>query len=154
MKSRLVILFLLGFFNAQSQAITFYPFTNFFSVSTNPEKIVWLDARFQMNSTSNALSTEVSPMISLSRRAYTSTYFGGGVKFNYLNSLGGIDVLEGYYINLGFRATPFEKKMKNAQIVFELSPFVGKNLNYGNFRANLGLGYVFRKKSRASSIAQ
>lgn len=133
--------------SAHSQAITYFPFTNFFSISTNPEKAIWLDTRFQLNSPSNSLSTEISPMISFARRTYSSMYFGGGVKFNYINTLAKLDVLEGYYINLGFRATPFEKKVRNVQLVFELSPFVGKNLNYGNFRANLGLGYIFRKRS-------
>jgi hypothetical protein len=147
-KQTLVLLMLIFSTKSFSQAITFYPFTNFLSFSTNPEKAVWLDARFQLNSSSNSLSTEISPMISFSRRTYSSMYFGGGVKFNYLNSYAKLDVLEGYYINLGFRATPFEKKMKNAQIVLELSPFVGKNLNYGNLRANLGIGYVFRKKQQ------
>ena len=145
---RLFIVFCLaGSFSARSQAITYFPFTSFLSFSTNPEKAVWLDTRFQLNSPSNSLSTEISPMISFARRSYSSMYFGGGVKFNYINTLAELDVLEGYYINLGFRATPFEKKVKNVQLVFELSPFVGKNLNYGNFRANLGLGYIFRRKT-------
>ena len=145
---RLFIVFcLVGSFSARSQAITYFPFTSFLSFSTNPEKAVWLDARFQLNSPSNSLSTEISPMISFARRTYSSMYFGGGVKFNPINTLAELDVLEGYYINLGFRATPFEKKVKNVQLVFELSPFVGKNLNYGNLRGNLGLGYIFRRKT-------
>jgi hypothetical protein len=134
--------------NLFGQAVTYYPFTSLLSFASDPTKGAFADIRFQMNSPSNSLSTEIAGNLGFSRRVYTSMYWGGGVKFNYLNSYADLDILEGYFMNIGFRATPFERKLKNAQIVLELSPFAGKNLNYGNFRANFGIGYVFRKTTK------
>ncbi len=134
----------------QAQAFSYYPFNSIFSVATNPNKVVWADFRFQMNSYFSSLSTEVSPMFNLNKSERARYYVGAGVKANFLNYLNP-DVskrspLEGYCLNAGVRASPFVK-IPRFQIIFELSPYANKTFDLGVFRANLGLGYVLGKKN-------
>lgn len=136
---------------SQAQAFTYYPFNSIFSIATNPNRAVWADFRFQMNSYFSSLSTEVSPMFNLNKSGEAKFYVGAGVKANFLNALNP-DVskqsaLEGYCFNAGVRTSPIEK-LPRFQIVFELSPYANKNFDLGVFRANLGLGYVFGKKKQ------
>jgi hypothetical protein len=136
---------------SQAQAFTYYPFNSIFSIATNPNRTVWADFRFQMNSYFSSLSTEVSPMFNLNKSGEAKFYVGAGVKANFLNALNP-DVskqsaLEGYCFNAGVRTSPIEK-LPRFQIVFELSPYANKNFDLGVFRANLGLGYVFGKKKQ------
>lgn len=135
----------------QAQTFTYYPFNSLFSVASNPNKTVWADFRFQMNSYISSLSTEISPMFNLNKSERAKFYVGAGVKANFLNYLNPDaskqSPLEGYFINTGVRASPFEK-LPRFQVVFELSPYANKNFDLGVFRANLGLGYVLGKKKQ------
>ena len=120
---------------SQAQAFTYYPFNSIFSIATNPNKAVWADFRFQMNSYFSSLSTEVSPMFNLNKSGEAKFYVGAGVKANFLNALNP-DVskqsaLEGYCFNAGVRTSPIEK-LPRFQIVFELSPYANKNFVHRN----------------------
>lgn len=136
---------------SQAQAFTYYPFNSIFSIATNPNKAVWADFRFQMNSYFSSLSTEVSPMFNLNKSERAKFYVGAGVKANFLNALNPDaskqSPLEGFCLNAGVRTSPIEK-LPRFQIVFELSPYANKNFDLGVFRANLGLGYVLGKKKQ------
>lgn len=136
---------------SHAQAFTYYPFNSIFSVATNPNKAVWVDFRFQMNSYFSSLSTEIAPMFNVNKSERAKFYIGAGVKANFLNYLNP-DVnkqspLEGYSLNVGVRTSPIQKLPK-LQLVFELSPYANKNFDLGIFRANLGLGYVLGKKKQ------
>ncbi len=151
MFKKLLLIFSLFVFtkNAHAQAFTYYPFNSIFSVATNPNKAVWADFRFQMNTYFSSLSTEISPMINLNKAERAKFYIGVGVKANFLNYLNTDkskqSPLEGYSLNVGVRTSPIQKLPK-FQLVFELSPYSNKNFDLGVFRANLGLGYVLGKK--------
>ena len=136
---------------SQAQAFTYYPFNSIFSVATNPNKVVWADFRFQMNSYFSSLSTEVSPMFNLNKSERAKFYVGAGVKANFLNALNPDaskqSPLEGYCLNAGVRTSPVQK-LPRLQVVFELSPYANKDFDLGVFRANLGLGYVLGKKKQ------
>lgn len=136
---------------SQAQAFTYYPFNSIFSVATNPNKVVWADFRFQMNSYFSSLSTEVSPMFNLNKSERAKFYIGAGVKANFLNALNPDaskqSPLEGYCLNAGVRTSPVQK-ISRLQVVFELSPYANKDFDLGVFRANLGLGYVLGKKKQ------
>lgn len=136
---------------SQAQAFTYYPFNSIFSIATNPNKVVWADFRFQMNSYFSSLSTEVSPMFNLNKSERAKFYIGAGVKANFLNALNPDaskqSPLEGYCLNAGVRASPVQK-LPRLQVVFELSPYANKDFDLGVFRANLGLGYVLGKKKQ------
>lgn len=137
--------------SAYSQAVTYYPFNSILSVSSNPNRSAWLDCRFQMNSYFSSLSTELVPMFNLSKKEKAKFYFGVGARFNFINYITQTDPekqkpLEGYSLNMGVRASPVPN-IQRLQVVFEVSPYANKNFDLGLFRANLGLGYVFGKKS-------
>ncbi|MDZ7935627.1 MAG: hypothetical protein U5M51_11850 [Emticicia sp.] len=72
---------------SHAQAFTYYPFNSVFSIATNPNKVVWADFRFQMNSYFSSLSTEVSPMFNLNKSERAKFYVGAGIKANFLNAL-------------------------------------------------------------------
>lgn len=150
-KSLLVVVFVFCAELSQAQAFTYYPFNSIFSVATNPNKQVWADFRFQMNSYFSSLSTEVSPMFNLNKNERAKFYVGAGLKVNFLNYLNTDATkqspLEGYFLNAGVRASPIIK-LPRFQVVFELSPYSNKNFDLGVFRANLGLGYVLGKKKQ------
>lgn len=138
--------------NCYSQALTYYPFNSILSIASNPNKPVWVDFRFQMNSYFSSLSTEISPMINLTKGEKAKLYIGAGIKANFLNYLNTDaqkrNPLEGYFLDLGVRVSPFEK-VPQFQGVFELSPYANKQFDLGIFRANLGIAYVFGKKKKA-----
>lgn len=137
--------------NCYSQAFTYYPFNSVFSIASNPNQPVWADFRFQMNSYFSSLSTEISPMVNVIKRDKAKYYVGAGVKANFLNYLNDDpqkrNPLEGYFMNLGVRVSPFSK-LPQFQGIFELSPYANKKFDLGVFRANLGIGYVFMKKKK------
>ncbi len=152
MLKRFLLIASLTFFiqSAYSQAVTYYPFNSVLSVSSNPNRAVWADFRFQMNSYFSSLSTEILPMFNISKGEKAKFYIGAGARFNFINLITQSDPekqkpLEGYSLNVGVRASPIAK-IPRLQIAFELSPYANKNFDLGLFRANLGLGYVFGKK--------
>ncbi|UTA67783.1 hypothetical protein [Emticicia sp. 21SJ11W-3] len=134
-----------------SQAFTYYPFNSVFSIASNPNQPVWADFRFQMNSYFSSLSTEISPMVNVIKHDKARFYVGAGLKANFLNYLNddpkNRNPLEGYFMNLGVRVSPFSK-MPQFQGIFELSPYANKKFDLGVFRANLGIGYVFMKRKK------
>ncbi len=148
MKKYLFLLLFTGSIHfVHAQAVTYYPFNSMLSVSSNPNKAFWTDFRFQMNSYFSSLSTEISPMVTFRQKERLKFYAGGGIKANFLNTLNPDEskrkILEGYFLNVGMRASPIEKLPK-FQLVFELSPYANSNFDLGVFRANLGIGYVLR----------
>lgn len=151
MKKRLFLLLITIFLSkiSYSQTFTYYPFNDIFSIASNVQKPVWVDFRMQTNSYFSALSTEISPMFNLNKNERAKFYMGVGSRFNFLNLLNDAtknrQPLEGYFICGGVRASPVAK-IPRLQVVFELSPYVSKKFDLGQFRANLGLGYILGKK--------
>jgi hypothetical protein len=134
----------LSYLSGSAQSIVYYPFNSLLGVSTNPDKNLWLDVKLQTNSYFSSLGTEISPEINLSHRPMAKIFAGAGLKLNYLNAVNNRNILEGFFLNTGLRATPFAKQ-KQIQIAFELSPYVAKKLDIGVFRSHLGIGYNFSR---------
>lgn len=133
-------------FAAFSQAsVAYYPFSSLFSVSTNPNKAVWLDGRMQFNTLFGSLSTTVAPMVNVSRKEFVNYYTGLGVRFNALNQLNDADILEGYSLHAGVRVAPIHS-LPNLRVAFELSPYARANFKSGVFYAHFGVAYQFLKK--------
>lgn len=133
---------------AFSQAsVGYYPFNSFglFTVSTNPDKLVWLDGRLQTNSLFEQLSTTFCPMINVSRTERVNYYVGPGIQVNALNAVNGDKILEGYSLHVGVRAAPVAS-LPNLRIAFELSPSARSNFKSGVFYSYLGLVWHFRKR--------
>lgn len=126
-------------------SVAYYPFNNLVSVSTNPGRVLWLDARVQTNTVFGSLSTTFCPLVNVARRTQANYYTGLGVRFNFLNGLDDRSVLEGYSLHVGVRVqVPFVPSLRAA---FELAPYSRKDFKTGNLQSFLGLAYQFRKKN-------
>ncbi|KAB7729294.1 hypothetical protein F5984_16825 [Rudanella paleaurantiibacter] len=146
MKSIALSLFLFCPFIAFGQAsVAYYPFNSFLSVSTNPNKPVWFDARVQTNTLFGSLSTTLAPMINVRQTTTANYYVGASARFNALNSLADTDVLEGYALHVGVRVVPLTI-LPNVRVAFELSPFARSNFKSGIFYSYLGVAYQFNKR--------
>ena len=126
--------------------VAYYPFNSILSVSTNADRPVWLDARFQTNTAFESLSTTLCPMVNVVRKEQVNYYVGLGVRFNALNGIDSRDVLEGYSLHVGVRAKiPF---IPNLRAAFEIAPYSRKDFKYGIMQTYLGLAYQFKKKAK------
>ena len=125
-------------------SVAYYPFNNVVSVSTNADRPVWLDARFQTNTVFESLGTTLCPMINVVRREQVNYYTGLGIRFNALNGLDSRSILEGYSLHFGARAkVPF---VPNLRAAVELAPYARRDFKYGVMQSYLGLVYQFSKK--------
>lgn len=127
--------------------MAYYPFGNnsFFSVSTNPNKAVWLDARVQTNTLFGSLATTLAPMVNVKQTTTANYYVGLSARFNALNSLTDANVMEGYGLHVGVRVVPLTI-LPNVRVAFELSPFARSNFKSGIFYSYLGVAYQFNKR--------
>ncbi|MEZ0540979.1 hypothetical protein [Fibrella arboris] len=149
MKHLAFLLFLALPATALCQAsVGYYPFNSFglFTVSTNPEKLVWLDGRLQTNSLFEQLSTTFCPMVNVRRTERVNYYVGPGIQINALNAVNGDKVLEGYSLHVGVRAAPVAS-LPNLRVAFELSPSARSNFKSGVFYSYLGLIWHFKKRA-------
>ncbi|MEZ0607654.1 hypothetical protein ACAW74_04010 [Fibrella sp. WM1] len=128
-------------------SVAYYPFNSFglFTVSTNPNNLVWLDARLQTNSIFEQLSTTFCPMVNVKRTERVNYYVGPGIRINALNAVNGDKVLENYSLHVGVRAAPVES-LPNLRVAFEISPSAAANFKSGIFYTYLGFAWQFRKK--------
>ena len=148
--SQMKLLLLLFFLPATAfcqASVAYYPFNSLalFTVSTNPDKPVWLDARLQTNSIFEGLSTTFCPMVNVSRTEQANYYVGGGIKLTALNAIDGGKVLDGYSLHFGVRVAPVVS-MPNLRVAFELSPSAAANFKSGVFYSYLGFVYHFKRK--------
>ncbi|GAA4417471.1 hypothetical protein GCM10023187_49900 [Nibrella viscosa] len=147
-KTALVVTILLyvNTISAFGQAsVAYYPFNSLFSVSTNPNRPLWVDARVQTNTLFGSLSTTLAPMITISRRQSAAYYAGLGVRFNALNTLVSARVLEGYSLHAGVRVAPVTT-LPNLRVAFEISPFSRRDFKSGILYSYLGVVYQFGRK--------
>ncbi|WP_428664198.1 hypothetical protein [Runella sp.] len=133
---------------ASAQSIGYYPWNGLLSVSTNPNKPVWLDVRLQTNTLFGSLSTEILPIVNLTRKENYQLYLGGGIRFNFIGVLANQtnNIVEGYSLNFGTRVAPF-KSVPNVRVAFELAPYVVRKFDSGVLKSNLGIIYTFGKKN-------
>jgi hypothetical protein len=138
------ILFLVLLYSSKSsaQSLVYYPFNSQLSISTNPQSVLWVDAKFRTNSYFSSLSTDLSPNISFKRKEKAVFYTGAGVRINYLNLVEKNSPLEGYIIHVGSRLMPF-KAYPKVQIAFELGPYISRKADLGVMNSLLGIGYNF-----------
>ena len=147
MKLRLFIFVLLscsGTLNAQV-AISYFPFESLLSVSSNTEKLLWVDYKLATNSFFSNLNMEISPKINIKRSEWVNYYTGIGIAFNPVNAFSDLAVTNGYFLDFGARIKPLAK-CRNVQVIFELSPYINKSFKSGNLRSRLGVAWNFNKK--------
>lgn len=142
---------LISYFSV-AQTISYYPFNSVLSVSSNPQNKIWFDGRLQTNSYFSALSTEIAPMFNINSNPKARLYAGIGFRFNFVNVIADYraEALEGYALNVGVRSAPIEKA-PNLQFIFELSPYVQKGFDIGQFRSQIGVGYSLGSGGRKNT---
>ena len=130
-------------------SVAYYPFNSrgLFTVSTNPDRLLWLDGRLQTNSIFEQLSTTFCGMVNVRRTERVNYYVGPGVQLNALNTLNGDRILEGYSLHVGVRAAPVTS-LHNLCVAFELSPTAQANFKSGVFYSYLGVAWHFRKRAQ------
>ena len=145
MKLLLLILFLPATAFCQA-SVAYYPFSGLVTVSTNPNKLVWLDARLQTN-TPFSLSTTFCPLINLRRTERANYYLGPSIRVNALNAIENNKILEGYALHVGVRVAPV-LSLPNLRVAFELSPSINTGFRFGLLSSYLGVAYQFNKRVR------
>lgn len=132
-------------------SVGYYPWNSLFTVSTNPNKILWLDTRVQTNSLFSGLSFDFLPMFNIKRGEVVRYYIGGGVRINPLVRISDpradLITVDGYSINFGARISPFPQN-RNIQLAIELNPYIKDDLESGVLKSNFGLIYFFGKRSK------
>ncbi len=131
-------------------AISYFPFQSMLCVSTNTEKRLFGDLKIETNNFISNFNTEISPKVIVKRSENVNYYAGIGISINPVNSYANLPITNGYFIDFGVRAKPFEKH-KNFQLVFEISPYVNNKINGGNLRTRIGLAWNFTNKSRTTT---
>ncbi len=129
-----------------AQGVTYYPWDNILSVSSNPQRLVWGEARFQMNSLFAALDTELAPMVNFRRSPQSQFYAGGGVAFGFVSHF--VDnsrLVKGYFLSVGTRIHPLVQ-VPEVGVAFELSPYTAEDFKSGRFRAWLGVTWQFGRR--------
>ncbi len=151
MKHRFFLLFLAFPSIAFSQAsVAYYPFNGLFTVSTNPNRLLWLDARLQTN-TPFSLSTTFCPMINVNRTERANYYVGPSIRVNALNAIENNKILEGYALHVGVRVAPVVS-LPNLRVAFELSPSVNTGFRFGLVNSYLGVVYQFNKGGSKATL--
>jgi hypothetical protein len=146
MKLFLSLLFVLLLTKVQAQvAVSYFPFQSMLGVSSNTENRAWADLKIETNTFFSNLNMELSPKVNFRRTQWVNYYLGPGITFNPVNAAADLPILNGYFIDFGARIKPFEK-VRNFQVVFEISPYLNKELFGGNLRTRLGIAWNFGKK--------
>lgn len=127
-------------------AISYFPFQSLLSISTNTEKLLFIDYKIETNNFISNLNMEFSPKFNLKRTEGINYYIGTGLSFNPANLNADLPITNGYFIDFGIRAKPFIK-IRNLQVVFEISPYINKEFKSGNLRTRIGIAWNFTNKS-------
>lgn len=77
-KTILIILALISLTAKSQIAITYVPFQSFLGISTNTDKLLWLDYKIETNTFASNLNMELSPKINFMRKENVNYYFGAG----------------------------------------------------------------------------
>lgn len=122
--------------------VSYFPFQSILSVCSNTDKRVFADMKLETNTFFSNLNTEISPKINFKRSKQASYYAGVGISINPANAFGNLSLTNGYLLDVGVRIKPIEK-FAAFQVVFELSPYLNRELNGGNLRSRLGVAVGF-----------
>lgn len=140
------MMLLLFTLSAQAQmSVSYFPFVSVLQAGTNTERTIWADWKLVVNTNVSNMDMEISPKWNFHRGSIAHSYVGIGPSIN-LSYIGSTNsVLNGYLLDFGSRIKPFSK-IPEAQIVFEVSPYVNRHFDGGKLRARLGVSWNFLPK--------
>jgi hypothetical protein len=130
---------------AQQLAIGYFPFQNTLSISSNPERLFWIDGRIETNTFFGNLNPELLGLVNIKRTKYVNLYSGLSCKMNFIDGFNDQQFIGGYSINFGVRIKPFET-ISNLYFIFEIAPYVNREFSSGLLRTYWGISYKFDKK--------
>lgn len=131
-------------------AVSYFPFQSILAISTNTEQRLFADFKIETNTFVSNFNLEFSPKVALKRSEGINYYFGPGISVNPANSYANLPVANGYFVDFGMRAKP-SKKYQNLQVVFEISPYVNREISGGNLRTRLGVAWNFERKKEEAA---
>ena len=149
MKSVFVVLFLLVHYSGACQvAIGYFPFnSSFIQLSSDPERLIFGDARLQTNTFKYNTTIELGPYINIKRSEAINLYIGPGISLSpFYND--GTNTVNFYFLSLGARIKPLPFN-RDLAVLFELSPTFNSEPRNDMLRTNLGMSYNFRFKKRS-----
>lgn len=129
-------------------AISYFPSQSILSVSTNTDKRLFGDFKMETNNFISNFNMEFSPKFNFKRLEKVNYYAGIGISINPISSFANLPITNGYFIDFGMRAKPFEK-LNSLQVVFEISPYVNREINGGNLRTRIGIAWNFTRKTKS-----
>ena len=149
MKKWLLLSFSLISFSAFSQAsLAYYPWESVISVSTNPNRLLWLDARLQTNALLGQLNTTIAPLFNVKRTGTYQIYVGPGFQLSPISAaVNNDDLLQNVSLHIGTRVAPLAA-FPNLRVALEIAPTIRTDFETGVLRSRIGLVYVFRKRPK------
>lgn len=124
--------------------VGYFPFQSQISINSNTDKILFADYKLETNNFLSNLNMEISPKINLKKSEKINYYTGLGISINPINSFSNLPITNGYFVDFGIRYKKFER-IKNLQIIFELSPYLNREFDGGNLRSRIGIAWAFVK---------
>lgn len=128
-------------------AISYFPFQSILAVSGNTDKRLFADVKLETNNFISNLNMELSPKFNFKRLDRINYYTGIGASLNPVNAAANLPMINGYFVDFGMRAKPLEK-LHQLQMVFELSPYINREIKGGNLRTRLGVAWNFTHHAR------
>ena len=86
-------------------------------------------------------------MANIKRSEWANFYGGLGMNLNFFNAASNISIVNGYNLHVGTRAKPL-KKRPNLHMIFEISPYMNRDVDGGILRTRIGVAYQFEKKKK------
>lgn len=123
-------------------AISYEPFQNLIGISSNMENLFWVDFKFETNSFLSNLNIELSTKYNYIIKENINYYTGIGLVMNPTNGFNDLPLTNGYFVDFGVRIKPL-KEDRNAQLFFEISPYINQEFSGGYLRSRLGISYNF-----------
>jgi hypothetical protein len=128
-------------------ALSYYPFQSIVGLSSNSERLLWVDGRLETNTFFSNVNMELNAMVNIRRGSYYNLYSGVGANVKPFYAAEGLAFDNGYLLHFGLRLKPW-RKHPNLQVGFELSPYFNANFDGGVLRSLLGFSYNFSPKDK------
>ncbi|RZK61591.1 MAG: hypothetical protein EOO59_04685 [Hymenobacter sp.] len=127
---------------AAQVAVTYFPFQSVLAISSDTERRGWGSLNVDTNTFISNTTLEVQGLVALRQGRLVNYYTGLGLNVSPFYVLNGLTLVNGYTLTLGARIKPLPARPQ-AQLVFELAPYVSTYGDSGTLRTRLGLAYNF-----------
>ncbi|TGE13841.1 hypothetical protein [Hymenobacter elongatus] len=146
MKGVFMLLGALGFAHAAAGqvAVTYFPVQSVLALDTDTERRLWAGLNLETNTFISNVNMELHGVVNVRKGELVNYYAGLGINANPFYALNELPLVNGYALTVGARIKPLARH-RNAQLVFELSPYANRFLDGGLLRTRLGVSYNFHR---------